>query len=344
LHFSFFLCIFKENKSEVPMNFKKIILGSAIAVASLGFTACGGDSGSDDPIGPTSSPGEKIEPVKQSALSPVVFSGIGITVMSGEKGMRGSLSGIIKLDPDFMDTSEPYTANVDVKIDSVKFAVGKVDGGDAYLEPVKINLDGVVFPNEQVFFSQKYLEFSDLSGCGTFKLFIYVYSSSKEEGIATTPYVSVHDSLTFTRPQSECEAPKPVESSSSAAAVCTPVTAVEDTLSNSMGTSKQALNFETGTADNPHITIKFAGSAATIVPSAGVTVYEDINQITGLTPTKSPICREDFSKATVAFTDEMTSGLWLDVVTADGKLFPMMVRKTMFESDTKGTVYMVYYR
>ena len=326
------------------MNFKKIFLAAAFAVASIGLTACGGGDGGDDPIGPTSSPGEKIEPVKQSALSPVIFSGIGITVMSGEKGMRGSLSGIIKLDPDFMDTSEPYTANVDVKIDSVKFAVGKVDGGgDAYLEPVKINLDGVVFPNEQVFFSQKYLEFADLSGCGTFKLFIYVYSSSKEEGIATTPYVSVHDSLTFTRPQSECEVPKPVESSSSAAAVCTPVTAHEDTLSNSLGTSKQALNFDTGTPDNPHITIRFADNSAFLTAGAGMTIHEDIKQTTGLVPTKTPICREDFQNGNPQFNEELTSGLWLDVVTADGKIYPMMIRKPMFESATKGTVTIVYF-
>ena len=326
------------------MNFKKILLGSAIAVASLGFTACGGDSGSDDPVGPTSSSGEIIKPPKQSDLSPVVFSGIGITVMSGQRGMQGSLSGIIKLDPDFMDTSEPYTADVDVKIDSVRFAVGKVDGANAYQEPVNINLDGVVFPTEQVFFSQKYLEFADLSSCGTFKLFIFVYSSSKETGVETSYYTSVYDSLTFTRPETECQAPSSAVESSSSVAVCTPVTAHEDTLSNSMGTSKSAINFETGLADNPHISIKFADNAATIVPAAGVVVHEDVKQTTGLVPTAPQICKEDFASANPVFNEELTSGLWLDVVAADGKVFPMMIRKTMFESATKGTISIVYFK
>ena len=41
--------------------------------------------------------------------------------------------------------------------------------------------------------------------------------------------------------------------------------------------------------------------------------------------------------------DELTSGLWIDVVTADGKMYPVMIKKAMFESATKGTVDIVYY-
>ena len=325
------------------MNFKKILFALTAAATLFSFTACGGEGG-DGPVGPGSSSSKPIEPPKQSTLSPVIFSGINIQPMSGERGMRGSLSGIIKLDPDFMDTSEPYTADVDVKIDSVSFAVGKMNGTTAYEEPVTINLDGVMFPTEQVFFSQKFIEYADLSGCGTFKFFIYVYSSSKEKDVKTSYYTSVFDSLTFTRPETECQAPSSAVEPTSSAAACTPVTAHQDTLSNSLGTSKSAINFETGLADNPHITVKFADNAATIIPSAGVTVHEDVKQISGLLPTTPQICAEDFAKANPQFNEELSSGLWLDVVTADGKMYPVMIRKVLTESATKGTVSIVYYK
>ena len=326
------------------MNFKKIILGSALVAASFCLFACG-ESGGGDVVTPGSSasaPGPEIEKPKASELSPIVVNGLKITVMSGTDGMRGSLGGVIKLDPEFVDTSEPYTANVKTTIDSVVFAVGKVINGSAFQEKVNINLDGVVFPNEMVSFSQKYLEFKQLSGCGEFQLYIFIYASNTEEGLKTSIYTTVIDTLKFTRPEAECEAPKPVESSSSVA-VCTPVTAHEDTLSNSLGTSKTAINFETGLADNPHITAKFVDNGVYITPGAGVQVFEEGAQYSGLVPTKNPLCLEDFRK-TVAFNEELTSGLWINIVTAEGKQYPMMVRKTMFESATKGTMSIVYFK
>lgn len=329
------------------MNFKKIILGSALVAAPFGFFACG-DSDNGGVVTPGSGsstdPGPEIDLPKESAYSPIVVNGLKITVMAGTEGMRGSLGGVIKLDPEFIDPDIQYTANVKTTIDSVNFAVGKMVNGTPRQEKVSINLDGVVFPNEMVSFSQKYLEFKQLSGCGEFQLYISIFASSKEEGLKTTKYTTVIDTLKFTRPEAECEAPKPVESSSSVATVCTPVTAHEDTLSNSMGTSKSAINFETGTAENPHITVKFANEAATITAGAGVQVFEDNSQTTGLLPTKTPLCAEDFRKSNFQFSEELTSGLWLDIIGADGKQYPMMVRKTMFESATKGTIYIVYYK
>ena len=331
------------------MNFKKILLGSAIAAASFGLYACGDDSSSPDtPVNPDNPGAEVIDLPKQSELSPVIFDNLKITVMSGINSLRGSLSGMIKLDDTFLDTSEPYTADVDVKIDSVGFAVGRLIDGNAFQEKINIHLDGVVFPTERVSLSQKYFEFSDLSGCGEFKLYIFVYSSSKEEGIQTSLYTSVYDQLTFTRPEQECQAALPPSSSSEVPpAPCTPVTAHPVSLSNSMGTSQSAINFETGLADNPHITIKFANNMATIVPGAGVTVYEDNSQTTGLDAEpkagQTQLCREDFVKSNFQLEDELTSGLWIDVVTADGKMYPVMIKKAMFESATKGTVDIVYY-
>ena len=326
------------------MNFKKILIGSAIAAASYGLFACGEDNESvNGPVDKDGNKQKELDIPKESDLSPVIVNGLKITVMSGTNGMRGSLGGVIKLDPDFVDESEPYTANVKTSIDSVKFDVGRTVDGKVYREPVNINLDGVVFPAEMVSFTQKYLEFSELSSCGEFQLYISIFASNKEEGLKTSKYTTVIDTLKFTRPESECQTQQQPESSSSAVAVCTPVTAHEDTLSNSLGTSKTSINFETGLADNPHISVTFAGNEVTLVPGAGVTVYEESNQITGLSPTKDPICLEDFKKS-FAFNDVLSSGLWLNVFTADGKHYPMMVRKAMFESATKGTLSFIYYK
>lgn len=139
----------------------------------------------------------------------------------------------------------------------------------------------------------------------------------------------------------------PETSSSSAETLCDPVSAHVVTLSNSLNTSQSAINFETGADENPHITIKFASNAATIIPGEGVTVYEDNSQTTGLEAEpkagQTQICREDFRKSNIQFYEELTSGLWLDVVDSTGKIFPVLIKKAMFESATKGLVDIVYY-
>ena len=86
------------------MNFKKILLGSAIAAASFGLYACGDDSSSPDtPVNPDNPGAEIIDPPKQSELSPVIFDNLKITVMSGINSLRGSLSGIAKTREEFMN-------------------------------------------------------------------------------------------------------------------------------------------------------------------------------------------------------------------------------------------------
>jgi len=325
------------------MNFKKILLGTTIAAASFGLFACGDDSSSGtDPATPDTPVGPEIDIPTQSTLSPVIFDNIKITPMSGVTSMRGALSGILKLDPEFVNTEVPYTVNAETMIDSVKFLVGKTVNGKAYQEPITIDLQGITFPTERVSFSQKYIEYSSLSSCGEFTLYIFAYSSTKEADLNTSIYTSVLDTLKFTRPEQECQTTPIVESSSSAAEVCTPVTAVATELSNSMGTSLQAINFETGTAENPHVSIKFANNMATLEPTAGVTIHEDNVQTTGLLPTGN-VCLEKFVPGPT-YSEELTSGLWLDVVTADGKVYPLMINKAMFESATKGTVSLTYFK
>ena len=121
---------------------------------------------------------------------------------------------------------------------------------------------------------------------------------------------------------------------------------VYDTLSNAESAGKTALNFETGTADNPHVTLKFTDGLAYLTPAAGASIYEDNAQISGLLPDKNPVCKEDFARGGAQYTEELMSGLWIDVVAADGKMYPIMVQKVMKEagSKTKGTIYLVYFR
>ena len=177
--------------------------------------------------------------------------------------------------------------------------------------------------------------------------YIYVYPYSKQSKAGRSEIFKIYSDSPIVEEPTQSQEQSSSSYSSSSETLCDPVTAHSVSLSNSMGTSQSAINFETGLADNPHITIKFANNMATIVPGAGVTVYEDNSQTTGLDAEpkagQTQICREDFVKSNFQLEDELTSGLWIDVVTADGKMYPVMIKKAMFESATKGMVDIVYY-
>ncbi len=335
------------------MNFKKILF-SLTAVATLfSFTACGGSEGGDNPVGPGSSSSKPVELPKESTLNPVQFTEITVTVMSGMNGMQGSLSGMVKIDPDFVSSEGAFLGDTNqvTRIDSIRFAVGKPMGGDKFSqEPITINLDGQVFPAERVSLSQKNFDFANLSSCGEFKLFIIVHSSTvhtADPKVKPIVYTNTYSNLSFTRNESECKAPEPESSSASEPEVCTPVTANEVELSNTTGSAQSAINFETGLADNPHVTLHISGREASLVPGAGVSVFEDNSQTTGLQPEIAnpgqPVCLEKFKASSRTYDEELTSGLWLEV-SANGKMYPVMIKKPMFESNTKGSVTLVYYK
>lgn len=334
------------------MNSKKILFGLTAAATLFSFTACGGEGG-DNPVGPGSSSSKPVELPKESSLNPVLFNEPSVTVMSGMNGMQGSLSGVITIDPDFFSSEGAFEGDTNqvTRIDSVHFAVGKPTGdGKIMQEPIAINLDGQVLPTDRISLSQKFFEFSQLSSCGVFNLYITVFSSTKhtvDPKVKTITYTNTYNQLTFTRNESECKAPEPESSSASEPETCTPVTATEIKLSNETASDQSALNFETGTADNPHVTLHISGREASLVPGAGVSVFEDNSQTTGLQPEVAnpgqPVCLEKFKASARAYEEELTSGLWLEVV-ANGKTYPVMIKKPMFESNTKGSVTLVYYK
>ena len=84
-------------------------------------------------------------------------------------------------------------------------------------------------------------------------------------------------------------------------------------LSNTTGSAQSAINFETGLADNPHVTLHISGREASLVPGAGVSVFEDNSQTTGLQPEIAnpgqPVCLEKFKASSRTYDEELTSGL-----------------------------------
>ena len=338
------------------MNFKKIFVGLTAAATLFSFTACGGEGG-DNPVGPGSSSSKPVELPKESALNPIQFTAISVTVMAGTNGMQGSLSGIVKVDPDFVSSEGAFLGDTNqvTRIDSVRFAVGKPTGDNKYnQEPITINLDGQVFPTNQVSLSQKNFDFASLSSCGEFKLFIIVYSSTVHTADAKVKpilYTNTYDQLTFTRNETECKAPEPESSSASEPETCTAVTANEVTLSNEGGSDQKAINFETGLADNPHVTLSISNREASLVPSAGVSIFEDNSPSTFLSTSLQPevlnpgqpVCLEKFTASSRTYDEELVSGLWLEIV-AGGKTYPVLIKSPMFQSNTKGSVKLIYYK
>lgn len=336
------------------MNVKKILLGSAIAATTIGFIACGGDSSSvNTPTNPDNPGAPVIDLPKQSALNPIQFTEISITSMAGANGTQGSLSGVIKIDPDFFSDEGAFAGDTNqvTRIDSVRFAVGKVIDGNAFQENITINLDGVVFPTDRIALSKKFFEYSSLSSCGQFQLYVFVFSSTvhtADPSVKPIIYTSVYDKLTFTRNELECKAPEPESSSAAVEKTCTPVTANTVELGNTSATDQKAINFATGLATDPHVTLKVTDEEAYLIPSAGVTIYEDNGQTTGLQPENAnpgqPVCMEDFQKSARTYDEELTSGLWLEIVTPDGKMYPVMIKSPMFQTSTMGTVTLIYYK
>ena len=85
------------------MNFKQMLLGSALAVTTFGLVACGGDSGSNaDPTPPPSSAsqGEPYVPPQNTEYDVIAVNGVGSNVVGEAVFLAGSFSLKLK---------EPYT-------------------------------------------------------------------------------------------------------------------------------------------------------------------------------------------------------------------------------------------
>lgn len=320
-------------------------MGSIFALGSIGLTACGDDSSSNAKGGDSSSSGA--QPLILSSVSETspLDKGSNVIAMATADGQGGydlSLNGTLKTDNDEFDT-DGYDGEdrVYYNIDSLQFDIGDKDGNRVnLLVPINsavfgnnadrgINLGTAV--NGEIKLDQ------DAIGCGEFTLYVTIFMSGDAEDTKQFAYTARLE----TKFQLQC---KVIESSSSAA-TCTEMEAAGDvTLSNIYGTDQFALNFSTGTADNPDITMSIVDRIPYFTASAGVRIIQEGSQKSGVIP-QAPICLENFTEAYNGEQNpmELEDMAWYLVITPTGT-YPFMRGAFMAQDDTKGKVTITYYK
>ena len=321
-------------------------MGSIFALGSIGLTACGDDSSSNAKGGDSSSSGA--QPLILSSVSETspLDEGSRITAMATADGHGGydlSLSGTIKTDNDEFNT-DGYDGDdrVYYNIDSLQFDIGDKDGNRVNLSvPINpavfgnnadrgVNLGTAV--NGEIKLDQ------DAIGCGAFTLYVTIFMSGDAEDTKKFAYTARLE----TPFQLQC---KVIESSSSAA-TCTEMEAVENVvLSNVLGGDQSALNFSTGTADNPDVTLSIVDRVPYFEASAGVRIIQEGSQETGVLPQQTPICLENFREAYNGEANpmELEDMAWYLVVTPSGT-YPFMRGSFLSQGDTKGQVTITYFK
>lgn len=194
------------------MNFKQILLGSALAVTTFGLVACGGDSGSNaDPTPPPSSAsqGEPYVPPQNTEYDVIVVNGVGSNVVGEAVFLAGSFS--LKLDTNASKNADQIAFN-NISFQVVNDTKGTVSG-----VPVVYNTAALALPTQGVIniaALQANVSLTDPgfgSECGAFHVDITVNATDGEKNFPMTA------KATFNRPDSYCQALLP--SSSSAAPV-----------------------------------------------------------------------------------------------------------------------------
>ena len=338
------------------MNFmKNLFLGSVFALGSIGLTACGDDSSSAGD-GDSSSSAEELVLSSVSETSPLAdFSEIKADVTTGDNGgFALTLSGSIATESDAFETPGYDGDPITYQVDSLSFDVGRKENGKEIRVgnlPVPVR-STFKFPKEQFNLAiaiDKVPLDQDSIGCGDFVLYVTIYMSGDKEETkqyAFTARLEADFSL-------DC---KPAEvSSSSVAEVCTQVDSVAVEFSNEYNkiTAKQAINFATGAAENPHVTMSLEGGVGYLVAASGVTFQQidSYDNSSGMwSAPASPACLEKFSYSP-RFDDEGNSATkvkmqestqWYMVITADGN-FP--IRPTgVLVNGSEGSISFIYYK
>ena len=337
------------------MNFmKNLFLGSVFALGSIGLTACGDDSSSAGD-GDSSSSAEELVLSSVSETSPLAdFSEVEAErTADGKGGWVLKLTGNIATESDAFETPGYDGDPITYMVDSLSFDVGRKEDGKVIRVgnlPVPVRSD-FKFPKEQfnpLFAIDEIPLNQDSIGWGDFVLYITVYMSGSTE----------EKTYAFTaRLEAEFDLPKPAEvsSSSSVAEVCTQVDSVAVEFSNEYNkiTAKQAINFATGAAENPHVTMSLEGGVGYLVAASGVTFQQidSYDNSSGMwVAPASPACLEKFSysprfdeegnSATKVNMQESTQ--WYMVITADGN-FP--IRPTRVQvNGSEGNISFIYYK
>jgi hypothetical protein len=318
---------------------KSLLLGSIFALGSLGLTACGGDSSSNAGEESSSSGAEELILSSVSEESPLAAaSNIDANALpDGNGGYYLSLKGNIATNSDEFET-EGYDGDdrVYYKIDSLKFDVGDKNGNRVAL-PVRLK-PGASLGKESIFLASVIddIPLDQDAVCGdAFTLYVTIYMSGDEPDTEKFAYTA-RLQTNFTVP---C---KVIESSSSGPEVCTELEPVEITMSNTTGNDVPALNFSTGTAENPDVTLSIVDRVPYFQASAGVKITMEGSQETGVIP-QAPICLEKFTKAYNGEANpmELEDMAWYLVETPAGT-YPFMRGSFMAQEDTKGTLTITY--
>ncbi len=325
------------------MNFvKKLFIGSVFVLGSIGLTACGDDSSSGTPDEVTSSAsGEPLILSSVSEKSPLADGShvIAEALPDGKGGYYLSLKGRLSTDSDEFDT-EGYDGEdrVYYNIDSLQFDIGDKDGNRAPLTvPLK---PGASFGKEEIVLNRVVgdIPLDQDATCGdNFKFYVTVFMSGDDPETKEFQYTA--------RLETSFTVPCKVIESSSAAAVCTEMEIVEDVvLSNVYGSDQFTLNFSTGAADNPDVTLSIVDRVPYFEASAGVKIFMEGSQKSGLLP-DPPVCLESFSEAYNGEHNpmELEDMGWYLVVTPSGT-YPVLRVSFLAQDDTKGQLTITYYK
>lgn len=327
------------------MNFKKILLGSAIFAAGFGIMACGDDSSSGSDENGSSEEVQKADPIelpKASEASPIEFVNLTGTTMSGENDTQElSVSGGINLDFFFEDEKVEYGGDAEMLIDSVNFIVGWNDAGVVRQTKVTIDDSDLNLPQEKIIFSQKKFSYTQLdTNYGDYRLYLVVYSHTSQDGLPTTIYTSIDSSITFTYE-------RPVEIASSAAAACVEMEPTILSLSNETAVSAKTLNFASGGESPADITLQFEDGVPQLKAGEGVELWETdygTGLESGILPS-APVCTSIFKTAAgskQSLIEEVLDGSWY-IAKVKNVEYPFMVSKIR-KLDGKGSLTITFYK
>ena len=318
---------------------KSLLLGSVFALGSLGLTACGGDSSSSAEETSSSSGAEELVLSSVSETSPLdAGSKIEASVTAdGQGGYLLTLSGIIKTDNDAFET-DGYDGDdrVYYLIDSLKFDVGDKTGNRVSL-PVNLK-PGTSLGKESINLISVIDEIplDQDATCGdNYTLYVTIFMSGDIEETKQFQYSA--------RLNDEFSIPCKVIESSSAAATCTEMEVVENVqLSNILGSDQYALNFSTGTAENPDVSLSVVEGVPYFEASAGVKIIQEGSQESGVIPS-APICLENFTEAYNGEHNpmELEDMTWYLVKTSSGT-YPVMRGAFMKQDDSRGKLTFTY--
>ena len=323
---------------------KSLLMGSLFALGTLGLTACGDDSSSNASEETSSSSAEVLVLSSVSETSPL-DKGAKIeanATADGQGGYNLTLTGIIKTDSELFPDPEGYDGDDPVyyMIDSLTFDIGRKEGNTTIrvgnlpvrVKPTALGKESIMLVS--AIDGEIHLNQDDI-GCGDFVLYVTVYMSGDTPETKQYAYTARLE----TSFHLQCK----VVESSSAAATCTEMEIVENVvLSNILGSDQFALNFATGTAENPDVTMTVSERVPYFQASPGVKIIQEGSQESGVIP-QAPVCLESFTEAYNGEHNpmELEDMAWYLVETPAGT-YPFMRGSFMAQEDTKGTLTITY--